>query len=184
MPEPNRAGLFRLTDNEAITSARRQNDNGMMSGFYQQVMGHLTTKKRLPIGLRMTPMIDVIFLLLTFFVLTAKFQEPEQILQLDVSKPTTSTLADVGVPLKIVIEKGVVGFLLKVGSKPEIMLNEQEPADALLLLAKKAQESLEIDGSQAVELYCQDAVPWDIVVKVYDALYALGLRNITFRVEF
>jgi hypothetical protein len=55
MPDPNRAGLFRLTDNEAITSARRQNDNGMMSGFYQQVMGHLTTKKRLPIGLRMTP---------------------------------------------------------------------------------------------------------------------------------
>jgi biopolymer transport protein ExbD len=184
MPAPNRAGLLRQTNNEAFTSAGRQNDNGMMSGFYQQVMGCLTPTKRLTIGLRMTPMIDVIFLLLTFFVLTAKFQEPEQILRLDVTKNTNLTLTNTAAPLKIVIEKGGGGFLLKVGSKPEIMLNEQEPADALLLLAKKAQESLEMEDLQAVELYCQDEVPWDIVVKVYDALYALGLRNITIRVEF
>lgn len=154
-----------------------------MSGIHQQVMGGLTLRKRSPIGLRMTPMIDVIFLLLTFFVLTAKFREPEQVLPVDAIKGARSA-ESAAAPLKIVVEKTEKGIFLKVGSKPAILFNERNAEDALLILAKKAQESLENGESQAVDLYCQDAIPWGIVVKVYDVLYATGLQDIAFRVEF
>lgn len=139
-------------------------------------------KKRMPIGLRMTPMIDIIFLLLTFFVLTAKFQEPEQVLQINVAKQP-SRLVSTGSPLKIAVEKMEDGFLLKVANKPAIVLDERQPTDGLLLLGKQAQESLEINSYGSVELYCQDVVPWDVVVKVYDTLYALGLCEITFKTD-
>lgn len=36
-------------------------------------------KKRIPIKIDMTPMVDVAFLLLTFFMMTAQFKEPESV---------------------------------------------------------------------------------------------------------
>ncbi len=139
--------------------------------------------RRLPIGLRMTPMIDVIFLLLTFFVLTAKFQEPEQLLPVFVGKTGPQTVAARENPLKIYIEVRPEGYRLRVENRPEIMLDDQNPQEALLVLAQKVQETIENTGPVPIELYCQDAVAWDIVVKVYDVLYALGADAITFRVE-
>lgn len=154
-----------------------------MSELYQQVMGSIVRRRRLPIGLRMTPMIDIIFLLLTFFVLTAKFQEPEQVLQVDLGNASAGSSAAAS-PLKITIERDGETFVFRVGTKPEIVFEQENVSEALLLLAKKAQETLEKSPSKSVELYCVDSVPWNIVVKAYDALYALGCRDITFKVDF
>ena len=64
-----------------------------------------------------------------------------------------------------------------------IRLFEENPQESLLVLARKVRQELETTGPVPVELYYDDAISWDIVVKVYDVLYALGLQNITFRIE-
>jgi biopolymer transport protein ExbD len=155
-----------------------------MSGFHQTVMtGFIRRKNRISMGLRMTPMIDVIFLLLTFFVMTAKFQEPEQLLPVIVGKTSPQPAAAQDTPLKIFVEANPSGYQLRVEDRPAIRLFDQNPQESLLVLARKVRQELETTGPVPVELYYDDAIPWDIVVKVYDVLYALGLQNITFRIE-
>lgn len=155
-----------------------------MSGFHQTVRTPLLRRKhRISMGLRMTPMIDVIFLLLTFFVMTAKFQEPEQLLPVIVGKTNPQTAAAQDTPLKIFIEVDSSGCLLRVENRPAIRLFDEKPQESLLVLARKVRQALETTGPVPVELYYDDAISWDIVVKVYDVLYALGLQNITFRIE-
>ncbi|RKY13765.1 MAG: hypothetical protein DRP52_01935 [Planctomycetota bacterium] len=155
-----------------------------ISGFHQTVMtGFMHRKRRLSMSLRMTPMIDVIFLLLTFFVLTAKFQEPEQLLPVIVGKTNEQSAVTQDAPLKIFVEADASGFLLRVANRPAIKLSDVNPSESLLVLARKVRQELEPTGPVPVELYYDDAVSWDIVVKVYDIIYALGLQNITFRIE-
>ena len=145
--------------------------------------GFIGRKRRLSMGLRMTPMIDVIFLLLTFFVMTAKFQEPEQLLPVIVGKTTPQTAVVQDTLLKVFVEPSPSGCLLRVQNRPVIKLSDENPHESLLVLARKVRQELETTGPVPVELYYDDAISWDIVVKVYDVLYALGLQNITFRIE-
>jgi biopolymer transport protein ExbD len=154
------------------------------SGFHQMVMnGFMGPKSRISMGLRMTPMIDVIFLLLTFFVLTAKFQDPEELLPVIVGakNPQPNLVKDT--PLKIIVNASPSGALFRVANRPAIQSSLADPSESLLVLARKVRQELETTGPIPLELYYDDAIPWDIVVKVYDVLYALGLQNITFRIE-
>ena len=80
-------------------------------GIRAQVVGGLPRRRR-RFGLRMTPMIDVIFLLLTFFVLTAKFRTPEQFL------PIHLAVADAAVEHFGPIEEGSNLFRWKVSDMP------------------------------------------------------------------
>ena len=160
--------------------SRRQD----ISGFHQTVMtGFVGRKHRISMGLRMTPMIDVIFLLLTFFVMTAKFQDPEQLLPVIVGKTTPQPAVTQNPPLKVFVEPSPSGCLLRVENRPAIRLFDENPQESLLVLARKVRQALETTGPVPVELYYDDTISWDIVVKVYDVLYALGLQNITFRIE-
>lgn len=155
-----------------------------MAGIYQQITSNRMHRKRLPISLRMTPMIDVIFLLLIFFVLTAKFREPEQFLQVDVAKGAGQAAPQPVTPLEVKVEVSPEGFLLRVANKPPVTLDPADPAEGLLVMAEKVKSSLETEGTGVIDLYCHDGVPWDVVMKVYDALYAMGIREITFRVDY
>ena len=160
--------------------ASRQN----MTGFHQTVMtGFAGNRSRISVGLRMTPMIDVIFLLLTFFVMTAKFQEPEQRLPVIVGKTPSQAVATQQMPLKVFVETAPSGCSLRVENRPAITLSSENLQESLLVLARKVRQALETTGPVPVELYYDDAIEWDIVVKVYDVLYALGLEDITFRIE-
>ena len=86
-------------------------------------------------------------------------------------------------PLKIFVEPAPSGCRIRVQNNPAILLSEQNPQEALLVLARTVRQLLETAGPEAIELYYDDAVSWDAVVKIYDLLYALGTRNITFRIE-
>jgi biopolymer transport protein ExbD len=152
-------------------------------GFHQVVMSGIRSSRRVPVGIRMTPMIDIIFLLLAFFVLTAKFQESEQLLPVIVGKTSTKPIQAKQKPLKIYARTDDTGCFLSVNNHPPIRMSDQDQNQALLALARKVQTTLSPIGPAPVELYYDDAVSWDVVVKVYDVLYALGLENITFRIQ-
>ena len=38
-------------------------------------------------------------------------------------------------------------------------------------------------AADPVEIACGDSVPWDLLVKVYNGLYAMGIEDITFTLE-
>ena len=151
-------------------------------GFHHVVMGGLGRRK-LSIGLRMTPMIDVIFLLLTFFVLTAKFQEPEQLLPIVLGQTQPQAARSESKPVQIQVKVRQTGCLVFVPGQPETILSAGNPAEGLLVLTQRVQKRFESEGCGPIELYCDDAVSWDFVVKIYDVLYALGAQDITFRIE-
>ena len=153
------------------------------TGFQQTVLSGLRRQHRISMGLRMTPMIDVIFLLLTFFVLTAKFQDTEQRLPVFVGKTTPDAAIAVDTPLAIYVQPGSDGYRITAADHPAITMMPQQPQEALLMLARHVQQTLETSTSGAIEVYYDDDVPWDVVVKVYDVLYALGTDNITFRID-
>lgn len=160
-----------------------QLDRGQaVSGFYRTAMTGVGRRK-LSIGLRMTPMIDVIFLLLTFFVLTAKFQEPEKMLPILMGASDLPAVQRETVTVPIRIRAGQDGCVVTVGDGGKIVIGAENPQDGLLTLTQRVQKHFETAGAGPIELYCDDAVAWDYVVKVYDVLYVLGARNITFRIE-
>ncbi len=156
-------------------------------------MSRLHRHRRRGLGLRMTPMIDVIFLLLTFFVLTAQFDRPEQALPLVFgaeAAPQRQPLT----ALELSINPHPDGCTVTVSHNG--LSDTDQPSTAVLITQDSAAEGLArlIETIQTataspdaapspIRLHCHDAVSWDLVTKIYDILYGLGARDINFVVD-
>ncbi len=152
-----------------------------VGGFYRTATSGFG-RRRLSIGLRMTPMIDVIFLLLTFFVLTAKFQQPEQALPILMGQADVQPAVIYPDPISVSITADERGCVVWVAGA-ETAIAADDPAEGLLKLTDIIRNYVETSGSGPIELTCEDAVSWDLVVKIYDVLVALGAEDMTFRIE-
>jgi len=130
-------------------------------------------------------MIDVIFLLLTFFVLTAKFRTPEQFLPIYL--PTAEAAVERFGPIEpliISISGEEVGCLVEIGGLESLRIEGAHYADGLVGFANKLADVLSLQkrtASDPVELRCDDNVRWDHLVKIYNVLQAAGISNITFQ---
>ena len=147
-------------------------------------MGRLRRRGRVWPGLRMTPMIDVIFLLLTFFVLTAQFERPEQALPL-VFGASAPRPDQTPTPLEFSILPEAGGCTVKPGDSEAIFVSHEMPAPGLAAMAERVRQTvLAAEGRHTpIRLNCDDAVSWELVTKVYDVLYGLGARDITFIIK-
>lgn len=153
------------------------------SSFYQRTLRGFSGTARPDAGLRMAPMIDVIFLLLTFFVLTARFRLPEAFVPLQLPKAGPSEQPQLVEPL--ILEMIATGeqCRIRIASEQEVVLSSQAPQTGLAALADAVEQVCRRQRRRVddpVELICGDQVPWDSVVKVYDLLRVLGLNQITF----
>ncbi len=138
---------------------------------------HSLDRDRLDV--KMTPMIDVVFLLLIFFVCTASFQALEESLPTNLSTP--SGAAEVEQPLdpeleelesivvKVRVEAGRLTW--QVGEKPCSSLRQVR--DALRLLA-------ELNNKLPVILDIGGAAPMGDVVAVYDVCRLVGFQRVQF----
>lgn len=153
-------------------------------GILAKVMGRLSGPRR-RLGLRMTPMIDVIFLLLTFFVLTAKFRTPEQFLpiQLPTAEASVARFGPIE-PLVISISGEEGNCVVQIGQLAALRIEGARYAEGLADFANKLTEVLSLQKRTAgdpIELRCDDYVRWDDLVKFYNVLQAAGISNITFQ---
>ena len=135
-------------------------------------------------GLRMTAMIDVIFLLLAFFVLTAKFRAPEQFLPAALSS-ANAAVQSLGIvePLAITIHAETGGCVILLSDTASTHIDNATPEAALAVFADRLQAALQSQRrttADPVEILCDDQVKWDHLVKVYNILYAMGITDITF----
>jgi len=155
----------------------------IQSAFQQRSMEGLSDASRSAGGLQMAPMIDVIFLLLTFFVLTARFRLPEAFVPLALSSPDSSIRVQMVEPLILHLTSAGEECLAAVAARKKVMLFRESPETGLAVLAETVEQicrSQQRRAEDPVELICSDEVQWDYVVKVYDLLRVLGLEQITF----
>lgn len=134
----------------------------------------------------MAPMIDVIFLLLTFFILTARFRVPEQFLPINLPNEVQARSAGVVEPLILDIRADRDGCAVRFGPQGragESVIRAASVDADLAALVGKTVEVLKAQRRHVgdpVEIICSDEVTWDYLVKIYNVLYAMGINDITF----
>lgn len=153
----------------------------------QETFGLLLRQKPRRIGLKMTAMIDVIFLLLAFFVLTARFRSPEQFLPILLSSASAEQATSRFIePLEIYISATENGSNLEFGAGNKfesVSIEQGRVNESLALFAKELRDMFESQKRTAddpIEIRCDDDLKWDHLVKIYNILYGMGAGNITF----
>ncbi|MDX4059486.1 biopolymer transporter ExbD [Aliarcobacter skirrowii] len=119
-------------------------------------------KRREPLGLDLTPIIDVVFILLIFFLVTSVFKKEELALMLDLPKANTKELAVK--KEQIFIELSVDKLAIK-----GIEVSFESLEDNLKAIENK---------NDAVIVRIDKKVPYERVVKVLDLLQKYSLNNL------
>lgn len=126
----------------------------------------------------MTPMIDVVFLLLIFFVCTASFQISEPIL---ISPLTTGVAAAAEVSAEPELERVLIA-VIQHNSEVILTVNNQlcaSPAQLSKLLAALAQ----IDHTLPIILDIADEVSVGTAIDIYDRCRLASFQKIQFAIE-
>jgi biopolymer transport protein ExbD len=146
--------------------------------------GFLHRRRRRRFHLRMTPMIDVIFLLLIFFVLTAKFRIPEQFLgSLLPKNESTRRQAGIIEPLVLYVIGTDTGCAVEIGTADRVVIQDRARDEGIADFANKLADVLAAQKRTAndpVEIQCDDDVEWDYLVKIQNVLYGMGIDDIAF----
>ncbi|QDU54336.1 ExbD/TolR family protein [Aeoliella mucimassa] len=130
--------------------------------------------------LSMTAMIDVVFLLLIFFVCTASFQAVEMVLP---SSLLVSSSATVDVPIEPPEDlERIVVVVAGDASRVRWLVNDQ-PCDSIATLTELLGAIASVDASLPVVVDCGDAVPLAQAIEVYDLARSLGLSKVQFAAD-
>jgi len=151
----------------------------MMLCIITSMKSVFTPRRRVSSELRMTPMIDVIFLLLIFFVCTASFQQGEELLPTNMSLPGNSAI-EVALPDPQRLE--VVRLRLTYDERPHWQIESRfcntapEVRDLLRRLAA-------VNRLLPVIIDADDNVPMECVINLYDWSRLAGFEQIRFAAE-
>jgi biopolymer transport protein ExbD len=156
-----------------------------MTNNYKNVLNRALRPRKTVIGLRMAPMIDIIFLLLIFFLVAAKWRPKEDFLPLRLA---TAGVSDAPVarpePLLIQIIQTDAGCSVQIGSSDAVEISSQNPEAGLAEMMTKTRRCL-LDqkryASDPVEIICAPNVKWENLARIYNVLAGMGLSDITFR---
>ncbi|OHB57743.1 MAG: hypothetical protein A2Y07_01875 [Planctomycetes bacterium GWF2_50_10] len=160
------------------------------SGFREKVLAGIKGRASgSSLGFRLMPMIDVLFLLLIFFLLTTKFHAQEAALPFRLPAASGDVMPGKVLPLEINLSQSTGKCVVEIHKDQEdstaIYLGEEEVEENLALFANEMAGAIKVDGRTAadpVELVCGKEVMWQYVAKVYNVLYGMGISDITFRI--
>ena len=129
----------------------------------------------------MTPMIDVVFLLLIFFVCAASGQTIEDLLPTEMP-PAGSIQAPVAPPEEVIPKTKLWIYLSRTDDRTVIDLNDRE-YDNFDQLGAVLKEVAKLDAESPVILDIDDQVPVGDMIHVYDLCRAAGYQSISFAAE-
>ena len=135
-----------------------------------------------PMELKMTPMIDVVFLLLVFFLWTSSFELPEYDLPSALAEPPlgVSEQTNRSPPPEAFDE--LVITITGTAEIPQIELNASAVA-SVEALRERLREIVGL-GAQPPVIVDPDAqIPMGVAIDVYDAARAAGLTRVLFAAE-
>jgi biopolymer transport protein ExbD len=125
----------------------------------------------------LTPMIDVVFLLLIFFIVTMKFKVLEGKLETELPK-------DVGVnrsEIDELLEKIEINIFPDKAREHGIkILVNGRTMDSLATLRSELRRWFDIDEATRTTLYPESLINYEQVIKVVDVILGVGLTDITF----
>ncbi len=130
----------------------------------------------------MTPMIDVVFLLLVFFVWTASFIAAEQILPSELSSQLGDQATDVIVPDEPSDFDQVVVKIHWDQTRPTWFINQQ-PYSELATAVAQLKALAVAAATTPIILHPQSNVPLGHVIETYDGAKECGFESISFAVN-
>lgn len=130
----------------------------------------------------MTPMIDVIFLLLVFFVCTASFQLIEKLLPTELSPETGSQATTTPLPPEQQDFEQVVIRLEWDGTTPQYRINGA-PVEGLPAVQAALRSLAAVKRDAPLILHPDPAVPLGIVIEAYDEARLAGFAKVSFAVN-
>jgi biopolymer transport protein ExbD len=145
--------------------------------------GVFASRKR-SFTLRMAPMIDMVFLLLIFFLVAAKWRPQENFLpfQLPVAQGQEHRLGKPE-PLIIYISATQVGCQVQIGQFYTVQLEKQAIETNLTVLMERIKDCLVAQKrftSDPIEIVSDASVRWEYLAKIYNVFFGAGLTDITF----
>ena len=142
---------------------------------------HLHQSDAIDIDQAMTPMIDVVFLLLVFFVWTASFQTIEQILPSELSSQIGNQSQTLTPPPIKDFEDIVITISFD-GENAAWTLNKQ-PVDRITEIQQRLSAIASVNAAAPVILHPQPNVPLEFVIQSYDAAKLSGFTKVAFAVN-
>ena len=136
-----------------------------------------------PLEVKMTPMIDVVFLLLVFFVWTSTFETPEFDLPSSLAEVPTGGSeqnADAEPPIEE-FDEIVIKLRMQEGVNL-IELNGQTLGD-ITELSRKVREIIELGVQPPVVVDPDDRINMDFAIQVYDVTRSAGADRVLFAVR-
>ena len=130
-----------------------------------------TSRQPEPAGMQLAPMIDIVFLLLIFFIVTWQFSRYET--ELDVSVPTAEEGAELTRPKGEIIINVLADGVIRV---------EGATVDLPQLLDKLAAIARQFEN-QPVRIRGDGAVAYQRIVEVIDTCQKAGIWNISFATQ-
>jgi biopolymer transport protein ExbD len=118
-------------------------------------------KKRESIGMDLTPLIDVVFLLLIFFIVASEFKKEEHVL--DLLLPGASSTKEVTKQKEVVIEVSETAWACNARN---------------VTLEEMRSDLAEVDKEAPLTVRIDKAVPYERVVRLLDLLKELKLKNL------
>lgn len=130
------------------------------------------TRSRDEVELNITPLIDVVFLLLIFFMVSTTF---EQNSEMNITLPKAS---------KEVVKKRFDAVNIYIDGRSQIHINDEKLLNTQISTIKESiyNTSLELDDATVV-ISADRETPYQLVIKTMDAARQLGLVNITFATQ-
>ncbi|MEQ8847109.1 biopolymer transporter ExbD [Botrimarina sp.] len=130
-----------------------------------------------PLAAAMTPMIDVVFLLLVFFLCTASFQEPEENLAASLAYQSADAGSGAGEATRPPLEEIAIAGR-RVEGRTLWTVNDGPQAADPATLARLLADLAAIDRSLPVTIDPAAGVPMGDAVAAYDAARAAGLGRV------
>ncbi len=134
----------------------------------------------MPLGVNITPLIDMSFTMLIFFVVTTRFEQPEGILASRLPR-------DAGVPTVALPISPIVVRLYRAGESGDdytvsVDRFDNAPQDFASLPAflSGIKEQPGFDAETPVVIVADDAIRWDHVVNCWNAAVRAGFERIAF----
>ena len=149
------------------------------------ILGQLNISRRHPFALRMAPMIDIIFLLLIFFFVAAKWRPTEDFLPFQLSAVQAQNLT-IGKPEPLIIHISTIqtGCKVQIDRLQTVQIENETIEAYLAVLMEKMKNCLLAQkrfATDPIEIVCAPEVKWDHLAKIYNMFFGAGLTDITFR---
>lgn len=149
------------------------------------ILGRLNNSQRYRFSLRMAPMIDMIFLLLIFFFVAAKWRPAEDFLPFQLSAAHGQNIT-IGRPEPLIIHISATqtGCKVQIGKLHTVRIENENVEANLAMLMEKMNNCLLAQkrfADDPIEIICEPEVKWDHLAKIYNIFFGAGLTDITFQ---